>query len=92
MKKLINIGLTLLFSLIYYYIVLPPINLQSEEFYMFIIITCLVYIGCSIFTGAPKVISDTKGYFTYVKKKAIIPSAIIVLAFLTMFIGSFFSQ
>jgi len=58
---------------------------------MFIIITCLFYIGCSIFTGAPKVIKDTKGYFNYVKKNAIVPAFFIAVAVLTMFIGSIFS-
>ena len=38
MKKLINIGITLLFTLVYYYVVFPPINLSSEEFYTFIIL------------------------------------------------------
>ena len=91
MKKLINIGITLLFTLVYYYVVFPPINLSSEEFYTFIILICAVYIGCSIFTGAPKVINDTKGYFKYVKKNAIIPLVLIAAAILTMFIGSLFS-
>jgi len=87
-KHFINIVLTLVFALIYYYIVLPPINLQSEEFYTFVILICVVYIGASIFTGAPKVINDTKGYFNYVKKNAIVPLVIIMLAFLTTLVGS----
>jgi len=91
MKKFMNIGFTLLFALGYYYSVFPSINLQSEEFYMFLILVCAVYIGCSIFTGAPKVIKDTKGYFNYVKKNAIVPAFFIAVAVLTMFIGSIFS-
>lgn len=92
MKKLINIVVTLLFALGYYYIVFPPINLQSEEFYMFIILICLVYIGCSIFTGAHTVIRDTKGYFQYVKKNAIVPAILIGIAVITMFVGSILSM
>ena len=64
MKKLLNLVLTLLFGFIYYYIVLPPINFQSEEFYTFLILVCAVYIGCSILTGAPRVIHDTKDHQT----------------------------
>ena len=91
MKKLINIGVTLLFALVYYYAVFPALNFQSEEFYMFVILICSVYIGCSIFTGAPRVIKDTSGYFKYVKKSAIVPLLLIAVAVLVMFIGSVFS-
>lgn len=91
-KKLINIGVTLLFALGYYYAVFPAINLKSEEFYMFVILICLVYIGCSIFSGAHTVIRDTKGYFQYVKKNAIVPTILIGVAVITMFVGSVLSM
>lgn len=91
MKRLVNLGITLLFAIVYYYIALPPINLQSEEFYIFLVLISAVYIGCSIFTGAPKIVKDTKGYFEYVKKNAIVPFAIIVICFLVMFVGPVFS-
>jgi len=91
MKKLLNFGITILFALIYYYVALPAINFQSEEFYTFIMLICGVYIFCSIFTGAVRVINDSHGYFEYVKKNAKIPFIIIALSLITIFLGSTFS-
>ena len=91
MIKLLNIGITALFALIYYYIALPAINFQSKEFYTFIILMCAVYMACSVFTGAVRVINDTRGYFQYIKKNAKIPFVIIAVAILTMFVGSIIS-
>jgi len=91
MKKFMNLGLTVLFALGYYYFMFPAINFQSEEFYMCLIIVCFVYIFLSAFTGAPRVINDTKGYFNYLKKNAMIPSILIAASVLVMFIGSIFS-
>lgn len=91
MKKLLNIGITLLFALIYYYIALPAINFQCEEFYIFIIITCVVYMISSVFTGAVRVIQDTNDYFRYIKKNAKIPLIIIAFSFIVLLFGPLFS-
>src|SRR5574344_1440036 len=88
MKRLLNIGLTAIFALMYFYIALPAINLQSEEFYTFLILACVLYVICSIITRTTKVISDTIGYFEYVKKNAKIPLFIIIVAVFTMLIGA----
>ena len=61
MKKLINIGITALFSIIYFYVTLPAINIQSEEFYMYIILTCMVYMICSVLTGAVRASATVMG-------------------------------
>lgn len=51
-NKLINLGVTFIFGLIYFYIMLPAINLSAPSFYMFLIVLCIVYglldIGLSI--------------------------------------------
>jgi len=91
MKKLINIVITILFALIYYYIALPAMNFQNEEFYVFIVLICAVYMICSALTGAVRVIHDTKGYFNYVKKNAIIPFCVIAVAIIVLLIGPIFS-
>ncbi|MDD2505478.1 MAG: hypothetical protein PHF21_04350 [Bacilli bacterium] len=47
-KTITRILITLLFALIYFYIVLPPLNFQSFSFLMFILITMMVYIGSGV--------------------------------------------
>ena len=37
-RTLLNLAVTLVFAAIYYYVVLPPINLKSEEFYIFMML------------------------------------------------------
>lgn len=45
MKKniIINIVITVIYALLYYYIFIPPINLSSPEFYSFVLTTIVVY-------------------------------------------------
>ena len=47
-RTLLNLAVTLVFAAVYYYIVLPPINLKSEEFYAFALLTCAVYGVCAV--------------------------------------------
>ena len=44
-RTLINLAVTLIFAAVYFYVVLPPINLQAEEFYFFMLLCCAVYCG-----------------------------------------------
>lgn len=55
-EKIKRIIITLLFVVIFYYIVLPPINLKSMEFYSFIFIVNVVY----ILTGVTEIRSILK--------------------------------
>ncbi len=50
MKKiLINLLITLVFGFIYYYLILPPINIHSGSFWIFIIILLMIYFFLSLF-------------------------------------------
>ena len=40
-RTLLNIAVTLVFAAVFYYVVLPPINLKSEEFYIFVLLARL---------------------------------------------------
>ena len=40
-RTLINLAVTLIFAAVYFYVVLPPINLQAEEFYFFMLLNLL---------------------------------------------------
>ena len=42
-RTLLNLFVTLIFAAIYYYVELPALNLQSGEFYVFLLLCCAVY-------------------------------------------------
>ena len=44
-RTLINLGVTLLFGLGYFYFELPALNFHAEEFYVFVFLLCAVYVG-----------------------------------------------
>ena len=76
-RTLINLAVTLIFAAVYFYVVLPPINLQAEEFYFFMLLCCAVYCGCAVLTSGFQG-SGAKGYFGFVKKQCRIPMIIAV--------------
>ena len=43
----VNLVVTLVVGLVYFYVSLPAVNLHAEEFYGFIFLLCLVYCGCA---------------------------------------------
>ena len=71
----INLAVTVLFGLVYFYISLPALNLHAEECYSFVFLLCLVYCGCAVatsgFTG-----EGAKGYFTFVRKQCMVPAVL----------------
>ena len=50
-RTLINVVVTLLAGLVYFYFELPAINLHAEEFYVFAFLLCAVYCACAVFTS-----------------------------------------
>ena len=75
----INLAVTVLFGLIYFYLELPAINLHAEEFYVFIFLLCAVYCISAVLTSGFQG-EGAKGYFSFVKKQCKIP----FLAFLAL--------
>ena len=71
-RTLLNITVTLVFAAVYYYVVLPPINLKSEEFYIFVLLVCAVYGGCAVLTSGFQG-TGAKGYFGFLKKQCAVP-------------------
>lgn len=89
-RVLINLGVTLLFGLGYFYIELPAINLHSESFYVFIFLLCAVYCVCAVFTSGFQG-DGAKGYFHFVKKQCTLPFIVTVLLVVIAAVGSLFS-
>ena len=86
-RTLLNIAVTLVFAAVYYYVVLPPINLKSEEFYIFVLLTCAVYGGCAVLTSGFQG-TGAKGYFGFLKKQCAVPLIVAVALAATALVGS----
>ena len=82
-RVLVNLLVTLVFGLGYFYVELPAINLQAREFYLFVFLLCAVYCVCAVFTSGFEG-GDARGYFTFVKKQCTVPfwlcAALVVVA------------
>ena len=86
-RTMINLLVTLVFGAIYFYVVLPPINLKAQEFYVFVILLCAVYAFCAVLTSGFQG-TGVKGYFGFVKKQCKIPLLVTVALLLTAIVGS----
>ena len=86
-KTLICLLITAIIGFISFYVFLPAINFQSEEFYIFIAFLCGVYIFCSLFSFNRKVVTDFSGYFNYMKKKLKITSILLLLLLVVFIFG-----
>ena len=79
-RTLLNLAVTLVFGAIYFYVTLPPLNLHSGDFYVFVLLLCAVYCGCAVLTSGFQG-SGAKGYFGFVKKQCTVPFVLgLVLA------------
>ena len=87
MKKIISLLVTVIFAFLYFYITLPAINLQAEEFYVFLLLILAVYVTLEIALNSPKILTDTSGYFRYIKQHAKIPFFIAVALIAVLFAG-----
>ena len=90
-RTLVNLLVTLIFGAIYFYIVLPPINIKSQEFYSFAFLLCAVYcISAVVTTGFQA--SGLKDYFKFIKNQCKIPFFIIVALLAVAIVGSVLSS
>ena len=85
-RTLINLGVTLLFGLGYFYFELPALNFHAEEFYVFVFLLCAVYCVCAVLTSGFQG-EGVKGYFGFVKKQCTIPFLVLVALIAAIVIG-----
>ncbi|WP_235228712.1 CvpA family protein [Oscillibacter valericigenes] len=71
-RTLINLAVTLVFGLVYFYVELPAINLHAEEFYVFAFLLCAVYCVCAVLTSGFQG-EGVRGYVGFVKKQCTVP-------------------
>ena len=89
-KILINLIVTAVVGFLYFYVALPPINLQSSDFYTFIGILCVVYVVSALITSGMNVVSSGGGpkeYLRFIKTQCL-PVGILVGAGITAVIQS----
>ena len=70
-RVLINLVVTLVVGLVYFYLRLPAINLHAEEFYAFAFLLCIVYVVCALITSGFQG-TGFKGYVSFAKKQCTI--------------------
>ena len=85
-RTLINLGVTLLYGLGYFYFELPALNFHAEEFYVFVFLLCAVYCVCAVLTSGFQG-EGVKGYFGFVKKQCTIPFLVLVALIAAIIIG-----
>ncbi|MFR3181122.1 CvpA family protein [Dysosmobacter welbionis] len=85
-RTLINLGVTLLFGLGYFYFEMPALNFHAEEFYVFVFLLCAVYCVCAVLTSGFQG-EGVKGYFGFVKKQCTIPFLVLVALIAAIIIG-----
>lgn len=87
-RTLINLALTLVFGLVYFYLELPALNFHAEEFYVFVFLLCAVYCVCAVFTSGFQGDGGVKGYFGFVRKQCAIPFLAVILMIAVLALGA----
>ena len=85
-RTLINILVTAVVGLLYFYFELPALNFQDPSFYTFFLLLCVVYCVCAVVTSGFHADSFT-GYFQFVKKQCLIPMLVAVALLVLILIG-----
>ncbi len=86
-RTLINLGVTLVFALGYFYLELPALNFHAEEFYVFAFLICAVYCVCAVVTSGFQG-EGIKGYVGFVKKQCLLPFLVVIVLIAAIAIGA----
>lgn len=86
-RVLINLLVTLVFGLGYFYLELPALNFHAEDFYVFVFLLCLVYCVTAVITSGFQG-TGFKGYVGFVKKQCTIPFVVFVALIALIAVGS----
>lgn len=82
----VSIIVTILFALIYFYINIPALNFQAQEFYAFLILICIVFCVVNLFESGFRA-TDVKDYFKHILKKMKVPVIIVGVLLVVSFVG-----
>ena len=92
-KILINLVVTLLFGVVYFYLALPALNLQAEEFYIFLFLMCAVYILSALVTSGMDLHGrgGFKEYLHFIKSQCLPVGILVVVLLVVMVVGQLVS-
>ena len=86
-RVLINLIVTLVVGFLYFYFELPALNLQSPDFYVFILLLCAVYCVCAVLTSGFQG-QGARHYFSFVKKQCAVPALVAVILLVVALVGT----
>ena len=86
-RTLINLAVTVLVGLVYFYVELPALNPHAEDFYFFVFLLCAVYCVCAVLTSGFQG-TGARGYFGFVKKQCTIPFFVVIALIAAIAVGS----
>lgn len=87
-RILLGLIVTLVFGAVYYYFALPALNLQSPDFYAFILLLCIVYALCSLITSGLNLQGGgPKAYLGFLKSQCLPVAILAVALILTAVVG-----
>ena len=88
-RTLLSLLITVVVGAVMFYVTLPAVNLQNEEFYFFIVVLAVVYILCTmILSGYQATENGFKAYLGYVKKQCRLPGLLIAAAVVVCAVGT----
>ena len=86
-RTLINLGVTILFALVYFYVELPALNFHSEDLYVFVFLVFAVYCAMAMITSGFQA-DGVKGYVGFVKKQCAVPFLVFIGLIAAIAIGA----
>lgn len=89
LKIVINIIITLIVAVAAYYFMLPPMNLQSYDFYIYWAIVLAAYVGSAFLTSGAFIKPE---YVPYVRRQSIVPIALGLVLALVVGVGYLISS
>ena len=86
-KIVINLLVTLLFGLAYFYVTLPALNLHSPDFYGFVFLLCVVYVLSALVTSGfqAKQGGGFREYLAFMKSQCL-PILILLIALAVVYV------
>ena len=86
-RTLINLAVTAVFGLVYFYAELPALNFHAEDFYVFVFLLCAVYCVSAVLTSGFQS-EGVKGYVGFVKKQCVVPFFVFLALIAAIALGS----
>ena len=86
-KIAINLLVTLVFGLAYFYVTLPALNLHSPDFYGFVFLLCVVYVLCALVTSGfqAKQGGGFREYLAFMKSQCL-PILVLLIALAAVYV------